>query len=153
MKKKYIYLGILLVATVILTLILSTLYNREVKKFSYAYENLNKIVNTEFDEYMMEHPDTIIYIGDKSNLENNKFEKKLVKKLEELNLIENIIYIEKQEFNDSLKGKILEDYNYKYKEKELPAIIVINDGKMLEIVTVDKETNVENIIDYEVFEW
>lgn len=152
MKKKYIYLGILLVATVILTLILSTLYNREVKKFSYAYENLNKIVNTEFDEYMMEHPDTIIYIGDKSNLENNKFEKKLVKKLEELNLIENIIYIEKQEFNDSLKGKILEDYNYKYKEKELPAIIVINDGKMLEIVTVDKETNVENIIDYEVFE-
>ena len=103
MKKNYVYLAVLLIATVALTLFLSSLYKRETLENSYLYEKLNKITATEFEEYMLEHPDTIIYIANKNDLDNNKFEKKFENKLEKLNLLENIIYIEKEEVTSSLE--------------------------------------------------
>ena len=78
MKINYIYLTILIFCTVVLTFFLSFLYKRDEIKTSYSYEKLNKITATEFKEYMIEHPDTIIYIADKNNLNYNKFEKKLI---------------------------------------------------------------------------
>ena len=93
MKKNYIYLLILLIATVGLTFLFSTIYNREVNFVSYSYEKLNKITSAEFEEYMIENPETIIYISSKNDLHNNKFEKKFIKKLENLNLLENTIYL------------------------------------------------------------
>lgn len=152
MKKNYIYLLILLVATVGITFMLSNLYKREETKTSYLYEKLNKITSTEFDEYMIEHPDTIIYVADQNNLENNKFEKKFYNKLEKLNLLENIIYIEKNEINSSLQKKLKEEYSYKYNEKDLSAIIVISDGIFVESTLVDESSNINTIINYEVFE-
>ena len=91
MKKNYIYLAVLLAATVGLTFLLSSIYNKEVNSVSYSYEKLNKITSDEFEEYMMENPDTIVYVSDKNDLINNKFEKKFIKKLENLNLLENTI--------------------------------------------------------------
>jgi len=153
MKKNYIYLLILLVATVFVTLLLSNLYKKEVNGISYSYDKLNKIIATEFEEYIIEHPDTIIYIADKTNLDNNKFEKKFVNKLEKLGLIENAIYIEKKEINSDLEKKLKENYSYKYSEEKLPVIIVINDGKLIQTSVVDKSSIADTIIDYGVFEW
>jgi len=152
MKKNYIYLLILLVATVFVTLLLSNLYKKEVNGISYSYDKLNKIIATEFEEYIIEHPDTIIYIADKTNLDNNKFEKKFVNKLEKLGLIENAIYIEKKEINSDLEKKLKENYSYKYSEEKLPVIIVINDGKLIQTSVVDKSSIADTIIDYGVFE-
>lgn len=152
MKKNYIYLLILLVATVVVTLLLSNLYKKEVNGISYSYNKLNKIIATEFEEYIIEHPDTIIYIADKTNLDNNKFEKKFVNKLEKLGLIENAIYIEKEEINSDLEKKLKKDYSYKYSEEKLPVIIVINDGKLIQTSVVDKSSIADTIIDYGVFE-
>ena len=155
MKKNYVYLLILLLGTVVVTLLLSFLYRNDVEvvETSYAYDNLNKITAAEFEEYMIENPDTIIYISDKTNLDNNKFEKKLINKLEKLNLLENVIYIEKGEVVDSLEKKFKEDYSYKYNEKEIPVIIVISDGEIIQTVVVNEKSTVDTIINYEVFEW
>ena len=49
MKKNYIYLFVLVLATVLVTLGLSKLYQTEVTKTSYAYEKMNKITSTEYD--------------------------------------------------------------------------------------------------------
>ena len=154
MKKNYVYLLILLLGTVVVTLLLSFLYRNDVEvvETSYAYDNLNKITAAEFEEYMIENPDTIIYISDKTNLDNNKFEKKLINKLEKLNLLENVIYIEKGEVVDSLEKKFKEDYSYKYNEKEIPVIIVISDGEIIQTVVVNEKSTVDTIINYEVFE-
>ena len=113
---------------------------------------MNKITSTEFEEYLIEHPDTIIYISDKNDLNNNKFEKKLVSKLEKLNLLRFVIYIEKEEISGSFQKFLKEQYSYKYSEGNLPVIIVVNDGKTIQIAEVDKNSNVNDIIDYEVFE-
>lgn len=152
MKKNYIYLAVLLAATVGLTFLLSSIYSKEVNSVSYSYENLNKITSDEFEEYMMENPETIVYIYDKNDLSNNKFEKKFVKKLENLNLLENTIYIEKNEINNKFKELLKTNYDYKLDEKKLPTIIVIDSGSVVQSVVVDKKSNVDTIIDYGVFE-
>lgn len=151
MKKNYIYLTILVLGTVVLTLFLSYLYKKESIQISYSYQKLNKITALEFEEYMIEHPDTIMYIADKTNLDNDKFDKKLINKLEKLNLIENVIYIEKSEMVSSLRKILKENYSYKYDEQSLPVIIVINDSNIIQISVVDIDSNVDTIIDYEVF--
>lgn len=153
MKKNYIYLAVLLVATVGLTFLLSSIYNKEVNSVSHSYEKLNKITSDEFEEYMIENPDTIVYLSDKNDLNKNKFEKKFVKKLENLNLLENAIYIEKDEINNKFKDLLKTNYDYKLDEKNLPTIIVIDSGSVVQSVVVEKTSNVETIIDYGVFEW
>lgn len=152
MKKNYIYLLILLLATALITLLLAGIYKKEVIHNCYAYENMNKIIPDEFEVYMQENPDTIIYIGDKNNLENNKFEKKLVEKLENLNILENIIYIEKEEIDVSLKNILKENYNFNYNENKIPVLIVIIDNKIIQTSIVDENSIVDTIINYEVFE-
>ena len=150
--KKNIYLFVLVLATVLVTLGLSKLYQTEVTKTSYAYEKMNKITSTEYDEYIVENSDTIIYIADKNNLSYNKFEKKFIKKLDSLNLLKNVIYIEKEELNNSLNKKLKKNYSYEYDENLLPAIIVINDGVLSQVSYVNEDSQVEDIINYEVFE-
>lgn len=152
MKKNYIYLAILLTATVCLTFLLSSIYNKEVNTVSHSYEKLNKITSAEFEEYMMENTETIVYVSDKNDLRNNKFEKNFIKKLESLNLLENTIYIEKEEINNKFKSLLKTTYGYKLDERKLPIIFVIDNGEIAQSTIVDKNANVENIIDYGVFE-
>lgn len=151
MKRNYIYLLILLIGTVGLTFLLSFLYKNEDAKLSYSYEKLNRITSDEFEGYMLEQSDVIIYISDKTNLNYNKFEKKLIKRFEKLNLIKNVIYIDKTDMDESLQKKLSENYSYKYNEEKLPVILVINDGVFVESAEVSENSAVETIINYEVF--
>ena len=82
----------------------------------------------------------------------NKFEKKFIKKIDSLNLLKNVIYIEKEELNNSLNKKLKKNYSYEYDENLLPAIIVINDGVLSQVSYVNEDSQVEDIINYEVFE-
>ena len=152
MKKNYIYLIILIVCTIFLTLFLSSLYKKETIQVSYAYENLNKITSKEFEEYLLENPDAIIYIGDKTNIKNNKIEKKIINKIIKLNLLEKAIYIEKEDIVNSFEKILKEKYNYKYEEKNLPVMLLIVDGELSQKILINKQTNVNDFIDYEVFE-
>ena len=153
MKKNYIYLTILLIATVIVTILLANLYTKETTKTSYSYNNLNKITSNEFEEYMMEHTDAIIYIADKESLSNNKLEKKFIKKLEKLNLLENTIYIDKNEITTEFQKLLKDDYSYEYNEKSLPTIIVVSDAEIIQVSKIEKDVNIDTLIDYEVFRW
>ena len=152
MKKNYIYLIILILCTIFLTLFLSNLYKKETVQVSYAYENLNKITSTEFEEYLLENPDSIIYIGDKANISNNKIEKKIINKIIKLNLLEKAIYIEREDIVNSFEKILKEKYNYKYEEKDLPIMLLIVDGELSQKILINKQINVNNVIDYGVFE-
>lgn len=154
MTKKYIYLVVLILSTMLVTLFLSYLYKKETNvEFSYAYSTLNRITASEFDEYILENPDSIIYISDSSDLSNNKFEKKFIKKIEKKNLMENIVYIEESEVTNSLQKKLEDKYSYKYNKKALPVILVFVDAELIEISTIEVDSSVDSIIEYEVFEW
>ena len=152
MKKNYIYLIILILCTIFLTLFLSSLYRKETVQVSYAYESLNKITSTEFEEYLLENPDAIIYIGDKPNIKNNKIEKKIINKIIKLNLLEKAIYIEREDIVNSFEKILKEKYNYTYEEKNFPIMLLIVDGELSQKTLINKQTNINNVIDYGVFE-
>ena len=152
MKKNYIYLALLLIATVILTLFLAAVYKAKLEPTSLLYDKMRKINATEYEEYIMEHQDMIIYISDKKNLGNTKKEKSFLNKIEKSNLLEFVIYIDKEEFNKELKKKFKNNYSYEFDKNKLPAILVINDGELSEISYIDEEVDVSTIINYEVFE-
>lgn len=151
-KKNYIYLVLLIMGTIILTFTFSIIYKYEAVNTCYLYENLNKITTLELDEYIIENPDSIIYIGDKNDLSNNKFEKKLLKQLKKLNLLENSVYIEKSEVSKEFKNLLKKEHSQEYNENKLPMILVVIDGKITKIVNVSNNSIAETVIDYEVFE-
>lgn len=150
-KKNYIHLALLIIATIILTFSFSMIYKHEVANTCYLYENLNRITTFELDEYIMENPDSIIYIGDKNDLSNNKFEKNFFKKLKKLNLLENSVYIEKNKISKEFKNLLKKEYSKVYDENNLPMILIVIDGKIIKMVNVSNDSLAESIIDYEVF--
>jgi len=150
LKKKYILLFILIMSTVFMTLLLADLYKKNYLNESYIYKELNKITFNEFNEYMMENSDVIIYISDKNNSNNISFEKQLVKKLKKTNLLKNTIYIEKMDVKDNVIKALNELYGYKYEEENIPIIIVINNGEKIQTIKINNNTNI-NEINFEVF--
>ena len=88
-QKNYYILIILLFVTIILTLSLSSIYKKKDSFVSSFYEYANKINSFDFDEYIIENSDLIIYISDKYSLSNESFETKFANKLDKLNLKSN----------------------------------------------------------------
>lgn len=149
MKKNYILLAVLILGTIALTLLFSSLYNKSNGE-SYIYNKLNKIKASDFEEFIIENPDSIIYISDKDCLTYEKLEKKFIKKLENLNLIKSTVYMELSEVPKKIQEYLKEekiDINEKY-----PVIVIMQDGKFTEKVIITTDSYVEDIVDYGDFE-
>lgn len=151
-KKNYYILVVLLVVTILLTLSLSYVYRNKEKLVSNFYEYSNKIKPQEFDEYMIENSDFIIYISDKYDLTYEEFENKFKEKLEKLNLKSNLIYIDKNDINKEFLNKLKKEYNINIEIKDTPIVIVVVDNKVIKNVSVDIDSDVDTLIEYEVFE-
>ena len=151
MKKNYIYLIIMMLATVVVTLLLASIYNKEVVHNCYAYENMNKIIPDEFEAYMQENPDTIIYIGDKYDLTLEKVEKKLSQKIDELNLKHSLIYIDK-EYVDKKFIKKLKGYDINIDLNKLPVVVVVVEEEVIKNIILNSKTNIDELIISEAFE-
>ena len=148
--KNYIYLSILFIITIIATLFFSNLYLKRTRNVSELYKNSSIITTRDFSAYITENPDAILYIADKFDLRYQDIEEKLRLKLEALNLKEYFIYI-----NGSSKfiNKLNKDYKMKFNINEMPIIVVFLNGTIVEYKSIDNNMNVDNIINYGVFEW
>jgi len=151
-KKNYYILVVLLAVTASLTLWLSNIYINKEKLTSDFYQYSNKITPDEFDEYIIENSEAIIYISDKFDLTKGNFEKKLKNKIEELNLKQNLIYINKGDIDKKFLNKLKKDYEINIDMKKMPIIIVIIDGKVVNNLSVNANSNVDTLIRYEVFQ-
>ena len=151
-KKNYYILVVLLLATVLLTISLSNLYSNKEKLTSDFYNYANVITPEDFDEFMTENSDVIIYISDKYDLSHNTFEKKFETKIEELNLKHNLIYIDKENIDSEFLNKLKKMYQINLDLEKLPVAIVVVDKKVVRNVSVTSNSNVDTIIEYEVFE-
>lgn len=150
--KNYLFLLLLLVGTVFITLIAANIYSSKNKLTSQFYESSKKITANEFSEYVIENPDTIIYISDKYDLTNETFEEKFKLKLEQLNLVDKFVFLDKDEFNETFLLDLNKEYKMDIDLEKTPVILVIIDKMVANIVYVDKYSNSETIINYGVFE-
>lgn len=149
-KKNYIILVVLLAVTVFLTLFLSYIYKNKEMLTSDFYQYANKITPESFDEFMTENEDVIIYIGDKYDLTLEKVEKKLSQKIDELNIKHSLIYIDK-EYVDKKFIKKLKGYDINIDLNRLPVVVVVVE-EVLKNVIVNSNTNIDELIDGEIFE-
>ena len=150
-KKNYIILVVLLAVTVFLTLFLSYIYKNKEMLTSDFYQYANKITPESFDEFMTENEDVIIYIGDKYDLTLEKVEKKLSQKIDELNIKHSLIYIDK-EYVDKKFIKKLKGYDINIDLNRLPVVVVVVEEEVLKNVMVNSNTNIDELIDGEIFE-
>ncbi len=151
-NKNYFSLVVLLAFTVVLTLFISNLYLSRNKLVSEFYEYSNKITTEEFNSYMTENSDAIIYISDKYDLTNAKFEEKFRDKIDNLNIKNKMVYIEKSEIDKQFIDNLEKKYKNNIEISDYPIVLVIVDNKIIKSVNVNNETDVDNFINYEVFE-
>ncbi len=150
-SKNYIILIILLVVTILLTLGLSNMHNLQNKTISEFYKYSNKIKPDDFDIYTLENPDSIIYISDKYDLSYNEFEESLKAKIDELNLHDRLVYIDKNEIQEKFINKLHKKYGIDIKIENTPVVMIIIDNKNLKNIYIDSDTDVDTFIDYKVF--
>lgn len=151
-QKNYYILAVLIILTILLTLSLANVYVNKDKYVSNFYKYSNKITCEEFDEYVSENFDLIIYISDKYDLSYELFEKKFKDKLNDLNLKNKLVYIDKSELNKKFLKKLKNEYGINININKLPIIVVIVDSKVIKNVVVSPNSDVDTIIKYEVFE-
>lgn len=151
-KKNYYILVVLLAVTVLLTLFLSSLYLNKEKLTSRFYNYANVITPEEFDEFMTENSDVIIYISDKYDLSHETLEKEFETKIEELNLKHNLIYIDKEEINSEFVNNLKKTYQINLDLENTPIVIVMIDKKIVRNISVTPNSNIDTLIEYEAFE-
>lgn len=150
-RKNYYILALLLIVTVIVTLALSNLYLNKEKEVSQFFEYSNKITRKEFDEFMSENSDVLIYVSDKYDLTNKKLESKIEDKLNDMNLKQKLIYIDKSEINKDFSKKLKKEYKIDIDLNKLPILIVIVDNSVMKNVSLSNSTDIDSLIEYEVF--
>ena len=155
MKKKpiknYIILLLIILVTVFTVFLVSNTYKESKRVESDFYKFANTITNKEFDVYVTEFPNSIIYIYDKYSNEYKEFENELKSKIETSYLTNNFVYIDKRELNKKFINNIKENYDTEIKYNNKPVIIIISDKEIVNVIEVNEETNI-NSLNLEVFE-
>ena len=141
-KKNYIILGIV----ILVSLLIIYYFYMWVSAYKDAKENvpvldnyMNVINYNELDNYIVENPDSIIYVSVVDDIEINKFDKKLANSIKNNDFNKDVLYMNITETikDDSIKRKMIEKYSLKYADiTDVPNIIVFEDGKLISIYNI-----------------
>lgn len=150
-NKNYVILMILLIITVFLVFMARNIYLSKNKVVSKFYEYSNKITRDEFDVYMVENTDAIIYIADKYDLTYEKFENEFKSIIDSQNLKDRVVYIDKSEINDSFVKHLKKEYKIEVDMQKLPVVIEVIDKTNIKTIYIDQTTSASEFINYEEF--
>lgn len=143
--KNYFYLIAILIVTFLAVLYVLDIYKVSTRKETEFYKNSNTITSKEFETYMSENEDAIIYIYDKYDSSYKEFETELEEELNLLYLKDKFIYMDKKELNKKLIEQLNNNYNLKVKYNKKPIIILIIDSEITTMVEVDEETSINSL--------
>lgn len=148
-KSNYIKLVLLIAVTIAITFLFVYFYN-EIKNKNLMANYLDQITVEDIDQYILEHPDTILYIKYKDqNL--SLFESDLKRKVEKNNLSDDIVYVLYGSNDISAINKILRKYNFNKDISDNSLILVMIDKKIQTYKIISKNEKMDDFIDYEVF--
>lgn len=150
--KNYILFAVLLVVTVFLTFFLSSLYKSRNNVVSDFYEYCNKINSNEFDEFIIENPDSIIYIGDKNDLDFKEQESAFKDEIEKKGLKNKIVYLEKSTLSKKFLSSLKSKYGKSINKKKTPVLLVVVDKKINKVVYLKDNLELNEFISEEVFD-
>ncbi len=136
--KKDLLLVILLGITILLcnyALMWHSVYKEHNLNISELSGYINEISAEEFDAYIVEHPNSIVYFGNVSNEKTRDFEKEFLKTINRYYLNDKVVYINTNGIDLSV---FLNQYDYKKVNIKLePSIIYFENGKIESYINFD----------------
>lgn len=155
-KKNYVILGILTVVTILAVLYICKWYKASQK---YSFENsvmknlVGEIKETEFDNYILENPDIVIYLAGEQTEATKKFEKNLENYISKQNLKSNFIYLNYNEMSEKFLSKLKKIYFSKQMKNisiSYPNLLIVEDGIIIDILYQNQNTK-RDIKDVKLF--
>lgn len=137
--KNYFILGVILVISTLVVLYLNRLYLSTKSNDTVLSNFIKEIKSQEIDNYIVENPDFIIYLNDKTS-KNSKFEKKFKKLLVKYDLQKDIVFIDsnlmsEKQYNDLITKYSLIKFNNNNNKSN--CLIIIDNQKIVDIMTPD----------------
>ena len=147
--KNYLIYIILIIATVVLTLFFSKSYLKDNGRKSILYDYVSEIKTDDFEQFMIESPDAIIYISNIQNSNNTKFEKRFKKKIDSLNIKDSVVFINKESIDSTFLNLLKRQYGLSLNINET-SLIIINDNTLVDCIYIDDDFDI-NTIDFSEF--
>lgn len=147
--KNYFILALVVILSGVIVFVLANTYINKKKyndKENHVLSFLKEIYVNDFENFIIENPDTIIYINKSVDSKNKKLEKKLKKDIIERNYEQDIIYIDSSEISNGFIN-ILNNY-IDNKLNIIPNVLIVKDGKIENVMYINNNTTVSEIIDF-----
>lgn len=153
--KNYIILGVILVITLLILYYFYRwvdVYKESKINYSILDRYMTVINYNEFNDYLVENPDVVVYVSVLENDEIRDFEKKLKGRFKRNEIDNDILYME---ITNEVKDKTISEEIYnKYALNNLsmlsvPCVLVFNSGELSSIYSIsDNNYDVDNLIIY-----
>lgn len=147
-KKNYAILMLLLVITVLVTLYIFKSYSNRNRELSNMYKYLDVITYKDFNVYITENPDIILYVGNKYDLNYEDFNTKLINKIEKSGLKYKFVYMN---VNNKIINEINKEYRVKLSISNVPYLISFLEGKIIKYSEIKEDSEVSTIINLKEF--
>lgn len=150
-KKNYLILGVLIIVTLFLLYyfyLWVDAYN-ETKLNRPILDKYMEVINyNELDNYLVENPDTIIYVSVLEDKSIREFEKKVKGLYKKHEIDRDILYMDITNFvnNNSVKNEMINKYSVGSTDMtKVPNVMVFEDGYIREIYSIhDDNYNIDN---------
>jgi len=142
--KNYFILIIIIIVVALSTIILTNIYNNRFKTTSIMYNYLSEIKKNDIDTYLLEKPNTILYIADKYDITNNKIEEKLKEEIIKYNAKDYFVYLNINTNNIEFIDKLNQKYSGNI-YKQLPVLVIIEDGLITKSYTELNNINLKEL--------
>lgn len=137
--KNYFILGIILASSIFIVLYINKLYLSTKNNDNILNGFIKEIKTQEIDNYIIENPNFIIYLGYKNN-DNKPFEKKFKKLVTKYDLQKDIVFIDISQFNDETFNKFCKKYADKLLKKD-SSLIIVDNQKVIDALDITKGNN------------
>ena len=137
--RNYFCLLVILVVSVLVVINVATMYKLSKRVETEFYKYSNNISGKEFENYITEYPDAIVYIYDKYSTDYKEFEDSLKEKINNDYFKNSFVYIDKRSLTKKFLNQLKENYNIELKYNNKPIIMVVEDKQITKVIEIDKD--------------
>ena len=140
--KNYIILTVVFLATIILVLFLADKYDQRIKNKTgntIMSDFLSQVTNEEFDNYILENPNVIVYLASISDEKLNIFENNFKEFITHNELTNSVVQINSDELDKNIFTEYLPN---NMNLNIIPNILVFKNGKIASVL-YNSEKNID----------
>jgi len=148
--KNYLIITIIMMVSVASVFYLVNWYNtnqNHYKETSIIVDLIKEVKFSEFDDYMTENPDFIIYLGNKMENINVKFEKNLKKFITKKDLQKQFVFMDITEFDNKDSNLVKNHLENIANFKAHNYIIIVDNQKIKNILVVDESIKDSKVVE------